>query len=368
MSEYTPLKYGYDRDYVGRLASSLHQAWAPLDESKFQSEVFTKDWKDLELKGRLLRIADVMDRLLPVDFADALKIVDQVVDQFDSYLAMFIPAFVEVRGMRSPAQEWTLSLSALARYTPFSSSEFAVRPFIVHDQESMLQQMLVWTKDPNEHVRRLASEGCRPRLPWAMALPTLKKDPGPIIPILESLRSDDSEYVRRSVANNLNDISKDHPVLVYDLAKTWLAEAPQNTDRERLVKHACRTMLKAGDPNVLQLFGFRDPQAIKVEQLKLDHDSLRIGEKLEFKFRVSGEPSLGKLRVEYMVYYQKKNGQQRGKIFQLSEFESQDSTRPFSRKHAFKNLSTRIHHPGIHAISVVVNGVEKARAEFDLKA
>ncbi|MFT7617672.1 MAG: 3-methyladenine DNA glycosylase AlkC [Planctomycetota bacterium] len=368
MAEYTPLKDAYDQAYIDRLALTIKAACPDFDAKDFKKIIFADAWDDLELKARMERIAEVIDLLLPQDLSAAFAVVDQVVENFDGYMAMFFPAFVEIRGLKNVEANWDLTVSALARYTGHSSSEFAVRPFITSNPSKMMSQMLTWANHEDHHVRRLASEGCRPRLPWAMALPALKKDPTPILPILEVLCADDSEYVRRSVANNLNDISKDHPDLVLKIAEKWLGEAPESQDRKRLVKHACRTLLKAGNSQALLLFGFRDPATIEVSELTLDRELVKIGEKIEFGFVVSGKPDLGKLRIEYVVHFHKKNGQLRGKIFQLSEFESGEKSRTFRRKHSFKDLSTRRHYPGAHEIAVIVNGIEKARICFELKA
>ena len=402
-----PLKNAYDRAYLEGLAAQLSEAWGELDAAAFVADAFGDGWDELELKGRMRRIAETLDRHLPSDLAAALAILDRVVPRFEGYMAMFFPDLVELRAVREPEATWELAVGALARYTPYSSSEFAVRPLLVHDQERMLAEHLRWTASKDHHVRRLASEGCRPRLPWAMALPALKADPAPLLPILEALRHDESEYVRRSVANNLNDVAKDHPDVVRELAARWLAEArelpwtrdearatgpvahrsedvasppatpvprdddhgPQTaSDRRRLVKHACRTLLKAGDPATMRLFGFRDPAELEVRGLVLDTPRLAIGERLTFAFElVTDEPGgLGAVRLEYAVHYCKKNGTSSAKVFRIAEFETDAAVRAVTRRQAFRDLSTRKHHPGDHVVAVLVNGVEKARVTFEL--
>jgi 3-methyladenine DNA glycosylase AlkC len=367
----TPLKHGYDKAYLGRIATAIGASSPAFNESLFLAAVQAKPWKDLELKDRMKRISSCLDEALPTDFAAALKILDPAVAQFESFLAMFFPDFVERRVTHDFARNWELGELALARYTAHSSSEFAVRPMILEDQERMLKTMLHWTADPCEHVRRLASEGSRPRLPWAMALPPLKVDPAPLLPILEALRDDTSEYVRRSVANNLNDIAKDHVEVVLDTAERWLREVPVQSsisDRRRLVKHACRTLLKAGNPRAMVLFGFMDPAQLEVTDLIFDRRSLLMGESLEFTFEVRGQAPLGKLRIEYAVFYQKANGSLSPKVFKISEFECAEKQRTMTRRHTFRDLSTRRHHPGRHEIEVRINGVPKARLDFELQA
>ena len=226
-----------------------------------------------------------------------------------------------------------------------------------------MKQMLKWSKDKNHHLRRLSSEGCRPRLPWAMALPAFKKDPSPILPILENLKNDESEYVRKSVANNLNDISKDNPELVLEIIKKWKGKS-KNTDW--IVKHASRSLLKSGNPEALEIFGVSSKVNVDVLKLKIAKKKIKIGESNTFAFTIhSKEKKDIKLRLEYFVHYVKVNGSLSKKIFKISETKySPGETREITRSHSFKNNSIRKHNAGEHKISIVCNGVEKATASF----
>jgi hypothetical protein len=219
-------------------------------------------------------------------------------------------------------------------------------------------------------VRRLASEGCRPQLPWATDLPAFVKDPRPILPVLETLKDDPSEYVRKSVANNLNSISKDHPDLVLDICKRWIGHSKE---RDRIVKHACRTLLKAGNRRALLLFGFADPThltpaVLAIDHLILDRERLSIGETLRFCFDlcVKGEAPR-KVRLELGVDYRKARGHLSRKIFQMGEATYAPGRHSIERRHSFQNRSTRVHYPGEHRISILVNGVQKASASFHLE-
>ena len=226
----------------------------------------------------------------------------------------------------------------------------------------MMKQMLRWSKHKNHHVRRLASEGCRSRLPWSMALPAFKKDPSLILPILERLKQDESEYVRKSVANNINDISKDNPELVKEVAGRWLGN---NKQTDWIVKHGCRTLLKQGDPDALQLFGFVPGQDVILSGLKLDRKSIEIGDNLFFSFALSSQRStLGLLRIEYAIDYMKSNGSHSRKIFKISEGDVQTKNKDIQRKQTFKEMSTRRHYPGKHFLAVIVNGEEVKKIAF----
>jgi 3-methyladenine DNA glycosylase AlkC len=219
-------------------------------------------------------------------------------------------------------------------------------------------------EDEDEKVRRFASEGCRPRLPWAMALPKFKKDPTLIFPILEKLKNDPSENVRRSVANNLNDISKDNPKLALDIYEKWLGQSEQV---DWIVKHACRTLLKAGNKRAMLLFGYGDPSHLKLENFKLDKEKLAIGETMNFSFDlILEEKRSKKIRLEYAVYFKKANSKLSKKVFKIAENNYEPGRISIKRKQTFIDMSTRKHYPGEHRISIIVNGVEKARLPFEL--
>ena len=322
-----------------------------------------KNWENLELKGRWQLLARNLGKVLPKDYKKAIQILEEVVEKLADSDGMFLiifPDFVEFYGQ--DLENWDLSIKALKKFTQYSSSEMAVRPFILQDEPRMMAQMLAWSKDENEHVRRLASEGCRPQLPWAQTLPNFKQDPTAIFPILEQLKADPSEYVRRSVANNLNDISKTHPELVTKLAKEWYGK-DQRTDW--IVKHACRTLLKKGNREAMALFGFQ-ANVLKISDFVLDKKKLAIGERLSFSFIVKAEQST-KIRLEYGIDYVKKNGKQSRKIFQIIEGElEKNEEKIINKSQAFSDLSTRKHYPGTHRVILIANGIEQENIEFDL--
>jgi 3-methyladenine DNA glycosylase AlkC len=192
-----------------------------------------------------------------------------------SFAYMFIPDYIEQNCMSHPH----LACQAMEEITQFTSCEFAVRPFIINYPEMMIQQLVSWSFHPHPHVRRLASEGCRPRLPWAIAIDFLKTDPSPILPILDRLKDDPSEFVRRSVANNINDISKDHPSLVIDLVRKWKGHS---SDTDRILKHGSRTLLKSGDSEILTLFNFMQNKDDKITNLLIKTPHIKIGDDLHF--------------------------------------------------------------------------------------
>jgi len=359
------LKNMYNPESLRKMALDIQAVYSPFQVDEFLNSTMDKTWDELELKARGRQISTNLRKYLPADYKEAISIIDKVVMNYGSWLdgafGLIFPDFVEVYGQDE--EHWDISIAALERYTVYASSEFAVRPFIIKHEERMMAQMYAWSKHENEDVRRLASEGCRPALPWAQALPKYKKDPTPILPILEQLKTDPSTYVRKSVANNLNDISKTHPDLVARLAKDWYGK---NEYTDWIVKHGCRTLLKKGNHDVLAIFGFHDTTSIDVGEFALEAASASIGDDIIFSFTILTKEAT-KVRLEYGIDYVKANGKRNRKIFQISEISlKENEKKSYTKKHSLADLSTRKHYPGIHSITLIVNGVEQGKLDFDL--
>jgi hypothetical protein len=201
-------------------------------------------------------------------------------------------------------------------------------------------------------------------LPWAMALPEFKNDPKKIIPILEKLKDDESEYVRKSVANNLNDISKTNPETVLNICEKWQGKS-ENTDW--IIKHGCRTLLKTGNKRAMLLFGFANPKNIHVKNVKVNKPNLKIGDAVTFTFDLEVNSKTEKLvRLEYIVHYVKKNNKISPKVFQIKESNLNPGVHKIEKKQSFENVSTRTHSPGKHLIEIKVNGEVKNSISIEL--
>ena len=350
----------FSEQFIQDLGIAIHRVYPQFSRNRFYKLTADDYWEDKELKQKMRHTSICLAATLPPSYKEALSILSKVAPGFGDFDAMVFPDFVECYGQH----DWDLSLPALEMMTRYSSSEFAIRPFIIQDQDRVMQLMYKWATDENPHVRRLASEGCRPRLPWAMALPEFKRDPSPILPVLETLKDDPSEYVRKSVANNLNDISKDHPYVVLDICERWHGHS-KHTDW--IIKRACRTLLKAGNKRAMRLFGFGNPNKVRVENLIFDQKRLNIGNDLNFNFDVDQRSKRSqRLRIEYSVSFKKANGTNSPKVFQIQEASFQPGKHTIHKKHSFKNLSTRKHYPGAHTLTIVINGEEKARGRIEL--
>lgn len=257
-------------------------------------------------------------------------------------------------------------LALLAALTPRLTGEFAVRRLLERDPKRALHAVLAWTASPNEHVRRLASEGTRPYLPWAVRVPALTQQPHATVPILDALYRDSSEYVRRSVANHLNDLARHAPGTVVDTARRWLAEPDANTGR--VVRHGLRTLVKKGQPEALALLGFT-PAQVDVSGPHLDRDVLTFPAELAFTFEVSNTGTEDvRLVVDYLVHYRKTDGRQSAKVFKISTLTlAPGESRRLSKRHAFRQMTTRVHYPGVHALELQINGAAHGRKEFVLE-
>ena len=361
------LKNRYNYESLHELASNIKAVYHSFQVRDFVNDIMDENWDELELKARMRQITVNLGRHLPADYEQALGILDKVAAGypagFNDFALMYFPDFVEVYGQDE--RHWDLSIAALERHTSSSSSEFAVRPFIINHEERMMSQMAAWARHDNEHVRRLASEGCRPRLPWGQALAGFKKDPSPVLGILDQLKADPSPYVRKSVANNLNDISKNHPGLVAQIARNWYGK---NKHTDWIVRHGCRTLLKKGNRKVLDIFGFADAGWVKVDGFALGAASVSIGENMTFSFKVEAEKAT-KTRLEYGIDYVKANGRRNRKIFQISELSlKKNGNKSYSKTHSFADASTRKHYPGLHSITLIVNGAERGTLDFEVFA
>lgn len=354
-----PLKKVYTKDYVCRVADALRDAGLKVTNKKFCDFIFQKDWEELELKARTSRLREGLKEFLPSDYIKSLVPLVKAAKNFGGYEGMFFPEYVEKYGLDYPSE----SFSVLEKLTQYSSAEFAIRPFLENYPREGEKQMLLWSKHNNHHVRRLSSEGIRPLLPWASQLKTYRENPDPIVEILENLNEDESLYVRKSVANNLNDISKDHPELALKIAKRWVKNKKPHTIW--IVKHGLRTLLKKGDSQAMTLFDYSNPKAISLTDFEMKPHCVFMEESLEFSFKFKTS-NAGKFRFEYALHFLKKNGTYTKKVFKISEKELEKGTHSLTKSHAFKKISTRKYYDGLHFLEVIINGVSFYKKGFFL--
>jgi 3-methyladenine DNA glycosylase AlkC len=355
----------YNPAFFEKLCPALKQTIPTFDCPDFILRVFNNTWPDLELKERVRHIAQVLHHFLGEDFkkacASLVKLSNKLREerQVQGFQTIFIPEYIQLFGLDHPDE----SLAAIEEITKLISAEFAIRSFILRYPEKTMQQMAIWSKHQDSNVRRLSSEGCRPRLPWGMGIPALKKDPASILAILENLKADDAEFVRRSVANNLNDIAKDHPDLVLKIAEKWRGK---NLETDWIIKHGCRTLLKKGNPHALLLHGFNTDIKSGITSFILPKKRVRIGDNLNFGFDfINKEKKSANFRLEYAIDYLTSTGKTSRKIFKIGE-KNFTPGKPISiqRKQSFKNFTTRKHYKGKHYLTILANGKKLAAEEF----
>lgn len=351
------LKDLLDEPLLHRLASAVAAEHPRFNPSRFLQQVLTPSYADLALKQRISHVATVLWQHIDLPLADCCSRLMPVSEQITGLPGLIFPELVAKFGL----DDFAVAMDALAHFTCGSTAEFAIRPFITRYPQQTLQQLQQWTQSGNHHHRRLASEGCRPRLPWGNALPQFKQDPTPLLPILTALKADPSEYVRRSVANNLNDISKDHPDLVLALAKQWLG---QTADTDRILRHALRGLLKSRDTRALALFDCQ-PRQVKAS-LQLAHSQIHYGDVLQFTAQLQLSDGPAPLRVEYAIDFAGKNGSLRHKVFQWLNKSAGPGVLTCQKSYRFADLTTRKHYAGTHRIHLVVNGSLVASADFEL--
>jgi 3-methyladenine DNA glycosylase AlkC len=371
MAEAALLKHQLNHDAVEQIREIISVVHPGFDGPAFTRRA-TDGLEQLELKARVEHIVAALARHLPSGFCQTARILEAVGDawpadrrerNWTNYAAWPLIDYVSIYGLAYPQRAFQL----LEKLTPLFTAEFAIRPFLQQHFELTHQQLLAWCQHENEHVRRLASEGIRPRLPWAPQLKTLIDDPNPIWPVLEQLKADPSLYVRRSVANNLNDISKDHAEQVLALCRQWQKNQLDTTDW--IIRHGLRTLVRSGYPDVFALLGYTAEPELSHIEFELNASRISLGDTIILKLALqSAHKDVQHLVVDYRIQFVKANGELGSKVFKWKNISLKSGeTLKLEKKHAFKPISTRRYYPGKHRIDCLINGQVVARAEVELR-
>jgi len=363
----------FNADLVARMGQRIKAVWAQFDDESFNNSIVPK-FPPLSLSERSQLISENLYTYLPLEYNKAIKILlstfDQVVETsemtgFEGFYFMPIARYVSTYGLEE--KDYALSMNALIEITKRFTSEDAIRPFIRNYPKQTFEYLYKWSADENVHVRRLVSEGTRPRLPWSSVLREFIVDPSPVLDLLEELKEDPELYVRRSVANNLNDIAKDHPQLVIKTLKRW--KSINNNGTQWIISHASRTLLKQGLPEALELLGYPTDVKISVDNLRLNKKICQMGDEIEFSFDIASQaPKEQNLMIDFVVHYMKANGKKAPKVFKLSKKKLPANKKfSFKKKLSFKAISTRKYYSGLHEIEIQVNGKRYSKLEFQLK-
>lgn len=365
-----PLKNQFGADVPRSIAAMLRAVHPAFDSDGFERTTL-QGYDALELMQRGQKIADAMKQYLPADYAQAAAILmdslhrphDRDMGQsLGSFLFLPHTQFVATYGLA----HFDVSMRALHALTQRFTAEFSIRPFLERQPDATLRQLRRWAADPSAHVRRLVSEGTRPRLPWAPRLRAFQRDPSPVLALLELLKDDPELYVRRSVANNLNDIGKDHPQLLADTARRWLQGA--SAERKWIVGHALRSAVKRGEPGALQVLGFGKTAKVLVRAAQVTPTRARVGGRVDIAFEVHNPHAKPqRVLVDCCVHYVKANGQTSRKVFKLKTLElAAGDTVPLRKRLSLAQMTTRKHYAGWHRVEVLLNGQAQALGSFEL--
>jgi len=355
------LKEWFDEARHRAIAAELKNLAPKFDAQAFLT-LTLEGLAERSLMQRLNQCAVAVEHALPGTFPQQVRVLQKLAPKLGhEFVSIFLCDFVATFGR----EDFDFSMEALRFFTVFGSAEFAVRPFIVGDQQRALKTLLQWTQHADEKVRRLASEGSRPRLPWGMRLQALVRNPKPTAAIIEALKDDESLFVRRSVANHLNDITKDHPEFVLQVLEAW------NLEHEHLrwiAKHACRTLIKRGHPRALKLFGFGKKAAVSAT-LVASPKQLRLGERLVLNATITSttcQPQ--RLVIDYVVHYVKASGGTTEKVFKWTEINlSGSETAKLIKSQVIRDFTTRKHHAGRHRIELQINGQRVAETAIAIR-
>jgi 3-methyladenine DNA glycosylase AlkC len=371
-----PFKNFINEALIRRGASALAQANAGFDAPRF-AKAAMHGLDELELKARAMQVADALEATLPGEFDSAASWIEAALapplkdadlshahseaEGLHGWMLWSVGEFVARRGIAHPER----ALRTLHALTQRFTAEFAIRPFIVAHPDLVYRTLRTWTTDESVHVRRLVSEGSRPRLPWGLQLRSLIADPSPSLPLLAALQDDPSEYVRRSVANHLNDIAKDHPALVAQWLESHLPGA--SAPRAAMLRHASRTLIKRGDARVLRVWGLGQALNGSVS-FSITPRRVRVGEHVTLTVTVkSNSRRAQKLAIDYVVHHVKAEGKTSAKVFKGWQFDlAAGDTRVLEKRHSMKRITTRRYYPGKHTVEIQVNGAVVASAFFTL--
>jgi len=367
MEKGTAIKDLLNADRVRDVARLLEPAAPGFDGGTFVARA-TDGLEALEFKGRVLHLVDALHEHLSDDFPRtaraflrALQLADEAGWEPSALAVWPLCEYVGLHGTDHPDE----ALAALYELTRRMSAEFAIRPLLERHPERTLAALREWVSDPDPRVRRLVSEGTRPRLPWAARLRVFEDDPAPVLALLEQLRDDPDEVVRRSVANHLNDLTKEHPRQIVELLAGWAEGAPE--PREKLIRHALRTLVKKGDPGALAVLGYGEAR-VAVEELRTTPARVELGETVTFTARLRSEAEAEqRLLIDYAVHYVKARGKRSPKVFKGREAVlPPGETLTFERRIQLVDMSTRRHYPGEHFVELLVNGSSIGTVRFEL--
>lgn len=365
-----PLKNQFGTEISVTIARMISRVFSAFDQDAFLKDALD-GYESLELMPRGRKIAHTLRRHLPGDYEIAVAVLINSIGPklgqtedlgMASFLYLPHTCFVAEYGL----DHFEISMRAQYELTQRFSAEFCIRPFLEWHPEATLARLKTWTSDPSPHVRRLVSEGTRPRLPWAPRLREFQKDPGPVLALLDLLKDDPELYVRRSVANNLNDIGKDHPLRLVETASRWMMDAPE--ERRWLVRHALRSAVKRGEPGALAVMGFGEDAQVSIGGSTITPTRVAMGGAVTIAFdMINTDSQQQRVLVDFRVHFIKANGKGHPKVFKLKLVDLKPGqTVRLLKTISLAEMTTRKHYPGTHQVDVIINGSIRELGKFEL--
>ena len=365
------MKDVFNPTLLSEIAGELQSAHAPFDAVAFVTRSMD-GLNDLELTGRAAHIAEALNEYLPKPFSAAAAVIEAAVGpelpatgEIGRAAMRYMPhlTFVQKYGL----DDYEAAIRVQAELSKRFTAEFSIRAFLEKYPERTYAQMLAWAVDDNTHLRRLASEGTRPRLPWAPRLRAYQQDPQPVLELLELLKDDPVPYVQRSVANNLNDIAKDHPDLTIETCRRWAADAPDG--RAWIIRHGLRSLVKAANKEAISILGGAENPLVRINQSAIAPQNAHLGDAVRLSFEIESTGSKAqRLLIDYAVHFVKANGSTRPKVFKLRSVTLQPGEQvTFSATVSLAAMTTRRLYPGDHRIDVLINGDAHPIGAFSLQ-
>ena len=362
----------FNPEKIEKISIEILQVHPKFEKDKFTKEV-VREFPTLELKARIYHITECLKKYLPKDYTAAVDVLIKSLpapcnpnlkdDDFGDFIYAPYHHFVAVYGCDS--KHLHFSLNALEELTTRFSAEDAIRYFINAFPNETLDKMKAWSEHPHYHVRRLATEGSRPKLPWCQKINIPITAP---LSILDGLYSDSTRYVTRSVANHLNDLSKTHPELVIEQLAKWKSTKKQDQkEMDFIIRHSLRTLIKKGDKAALKLIGIGENPPIETASFKLS-EAVKMDTHLLFEFEIKANEKTS-LLIDYNINFQTKKGEMNSqKVFKLKQVSlEKNETIHITKKHPMKQfMTTRTLYPGKHELEIQVNGTKILKEFFNV--
>ena len=302
-------RHVFNNQLVSQLGLNILKYYPDFKFNNFKTYIGIFD-DSITLNERLNLITNALTKYMPKDFCESAQIIKKTLPQYyktdnnwNQFIWMPVSNFVARNGCNE--KYLSISFDLLEEITKHFTCEYAVRPFIEKFEKETINQFKIWTANKNQNIRRLVSEGSRPRLPWARQIKIFKENPLPCLELLQILRNDDSKYVQKSVANHMNDILKTNPKIALNFLRKWKKE--NNTNTNWIIKHALRNELKKGNIEALKIQGFSLSPKIEISEFSLSDKVVKIGDSIKFSFTLTNSGYITEnLIIDYVCFFMKK--------------------------------------------------------------